>query len=246
MGRTCGAARVKGILQRVPGLALTYRHARLLSSVAYERWWLELQQRNDRAILNGEWHFETDAEQQRYHSVLSAVGRLRGPAAWGDVLEIGCAEGLFTREVVERSNSVTAYDVSPIACERAALAVPGARVRRLDVSREAIEGTFDIVFLMCVLGTLHGRRTLRRVSANIARAVRPGGLLIFNELRFHDARIEGSWWARALVEGGLELVKFLDGRDGLRLIHQEDHRGHVIGIYEKLRVFSSPAHAGKS
>jgi SAM-dependent methyltransferase len=225
---------------------MTYRHARLLSSVAYERWWLELQQSNDRAILNGEWHFETDAEQQRYHAVLSVIGRLRGPAAWGDVLEIGCAEGLFTRELVERSNSVTACDVSPIACERTAVAVPRARVRRIDISREAIEGTFDVVFLMCVLGALHGRRTLRRVSANIAHAVRPGGLLIFNELRFHDPRVESSWWPRALVEGGLELVKFLNGRDGLRLIHQEDHRGHVIGIYEKRLPFSSPSHAGKS
>jgi SAM-dependent methyltransferase len=196
MGQAGGASRVKGILRRVPGLATTYRHARLLSSVAYERWWLELQQSNDRAILNGEWHFETDAEQQRYHAVLSAIGRLRGPAAWGDVLEIGCAQGLFTRELVERSNSVTACDVSPIACERTAVAVPGARVRRIDISRE-------------------------------------GGLLIFNELRFHDPRVESSWWPRALVEGGLELVKFLNGRDGLSLLHQEDHRDHVIGLYEK-------------
>jgi len=237
---------LKAALQRVPGLVAMYRHAQLLSTVAYERWWIDAPRRNDQAILNGEWHFESSAEQQRYKSVLAAVARLRGQGSWGDVLEIGCAEGLFTRELVERSNSVTACDVSPIACERTALAVPGARVRRVDVSREAIEGTFDVVFLMCVLGTLHGRRTLRRVSANIAHAVRPGGLLIFNELRFHDPRVEGSWWARALVEGGLELVKFLNGRDGLRLIHQEDHRGHVIAIYKKPRPFSGPASAGKS
>lgn len=237
---------MKGVLRRVPGLAIAYRHARLLSTVAYERWWLDVQRSNDRAILNGDWHFETDTEQQRYQSVLSAVARLRGPAAWGDVLEIGCAEGIFTRELVRRSASVTACDVSPIACERTALAVSDVRIRRTDISREALEGTFDLVFLMCVLGTLHGRRTLKRVSANLAHALRPGGLLIFNELRFHDSRIEGSWWARALVEGGLELVKFLDGRDGLRLIHEEDHRGHVIGIYEKLRAFSRPAPAGKA
>ena len=114
------------------------------------------------------------------------------------------------------------------------------------IGREAIEGTFDVVFLMCVLGTLHGRRTLKRVSTNLAHALRPGGLLVFNELRFHDARVEGSWWARALVEGGLELVKFLDGRDGFRLIFEDTQRGHVIGIYENRPVFSSPAPTGKS
>ena len=237
---------LKAALQRVPGLVAMYRHAQLLSTVAYERWWIDAPRRNDQAILNGEWHFESSVEQQRYQSVLAAVDRLCGPAPWGDVLEIGCAEGLFTRELVERSNSVTACDLSPIACERTALAVAGARVHRIDISREAIEGTFDVVFLMCVLGTLHGRRTLKRVTANLAHAVRPGGLLIFNDLRFHDSRIEGSWWARALVEGGLELVKFLDDRDGLRLIHEEDHRGHVVAIYKKLRPFSGPAPAGKS
>jgi SAM-dependent methyltransferase len=224
---------LKAALRRVPGLLATYRHAQLLSTIAYERWWIDAPRRNDQAILNGEWHFETRAEQQRYQSVLAAVARFCGPAAWGDVLEIGCAEGLFTGELVRRSASVTAFDVSPIACERTARAVPDARIRRLDISREAVEGTFDLAFLMCVLGTLHGRRTLRRVSANIAHAVRPGGFLIFNELRFHDPRTEGSWWARALVEGGLELVTFLNGRDGLRLIHEERHPAHVIGIYEK-------------
>jgi SAM-dependent methyltransferase len=236
---------LRAALRRVPGLVTSYRHAMLLSTVAYERWLVDAPRRNDQAILNGEWHFETHAEQQRYQSVLAAVARLRGPAAWGDVLEIGCAEGLFTRELVRRSTSVTAYDVSPIACERTALAVSDARVSRFDISSDSVEGMFDIVFLMCVLGTVHGRRTLGRVSANLARALRPGGLLIFNELRFHDSRVERSWWARTLVEGGLELVKFLNGRDGLHLIHEEDHPGHVIGIYEKRLAFSSPASAGK-
>jgi SAM-dependent methyltransferase len=237
---------LKAALQRVPGLVATYRHVQLLSTVAYERWWIDVPRRNDQSILNGDWHFESSVEQQRYRSVLAAVASVRGPAPWGDVLEIGCAEGLFTGELVRRAASVTACDVSPIACERTALAVSGARVRRVDISRDAVEGTFDLVFLMCVLGTLHGRRTLKRVSANLAHALRPGGLLVFNELRFHDSRIEGSWWARALVEGGVELVRFLDGRDGLRLIHEEDHRGHVIGVYEKLRAFSHPAPAGES
>jgi SAM-dependent methyltransferase len=237
---------LKAALQRVPGLVAMYRHAQLLSTVAYERWWIDASRRNDQAILNAEWHFDSSVEQQRYQSVLAAVAGLRGPAHWGDVLEIGCAEGLFTRELVQRANSVTACDVSPIACERTALAVSAARIRCLDIGREAIEDTFDVVFLMCVLGTLHGRRTLNRVSADLAHALRPGGLLVFNELRFHDPRVEGSWWARALVEGGLELVKFLDGRNGLRLIHEEEHRDHVIGIYQKLETFSSPTTAGKS
>ena len=118
--------------------------------------------------------------------------------------------------------------------------LPDVRVRCLDIQREKVPGTFDLVFLMCVLGTLHGRGTMARVSANIARALRPGGLLIFNELRFHDPRVDKAWWARALVEGGLALTKFLDGRNGLRLRDQEVHGAHVIAIYEKPLCLSSP------
>ena len=235
MPRTRGLA--KAVLRRIPGLLVTYRHAQLLSTVAYERWWVESRRANDRAILTGEWHFETDTEQRRYHSVLAAVSACRGAGPWGDVLEIGCAEGLFTKELISRATSVTAYDVSPVACERTARALANVRadvrVRCVDIGREPIPGTFDAIFLMCVLGSLHGRRTLGRVSTNVASALRPGGLLIFNELRFHDHRVEGSWWVRALVEGGLELSRFLDGRDGLRLVQRQLHAGHVIAVYEK-------------
>lgn len=238
-------ARLKTLLRPVPGLVTTYRHAQLLATVAYERWCVDPLEQNNRAILDGEWHFETAAEQHRYGCVLAAVARFRGHASWGDVLEIGCAEGLFTRELAGRSASVTAYDVSPVACERTAAALPNVRVRCVDIARGSVDGLFDLVFVMCVLGSLHGRRTLTRVSANLAGALRPGGLLILNELRFHDPRVERSWWARTLVEGGLELVKFLDGRNGLCLVHQEAHAAHVIGVYEKMQV-SSAAGAGRS
>ena len=223
----------KAALRRIPGLVATYRHVQLLSAVAYERWSANPRKANDNAILSGAWHFATPAEQRRYEDVLAAAAAVRGPAPWGDVLEIGCAEGAFTREIVRQSASVTAYDVSPVACERTASAFPGVRVQRIDIGRDPLPGTFDIVFLMCVLGSLHGRRTLGRVSANLAGALRPGGLLVFNELRFHEPRMEASWWARALVEGGLQLLTFLDGREELCARRQEIHPRYVIGVYAK-------------
>jgi SAM-dependent methyltransferase len=237
---------VKTTLKRVPGLVTTYRHVQLLSTIAYERWWADPQRLNDRAILNGEWHFESPAEQARYQLVLTAATASRGDAPWGDVLEIGCAEGLFTREIIRRAASVTAYDISRIACERTVRAFPSIRVQRVDIEREPVPGTFDLIFLMCVLGCLHGRRTLRYVSTNLANALRPGGLLVFNELRFHNPAMDDCWWARALVEGGQQLSRFLDGRHGLSLIHHEMHVGHVIGIYEKQPPVRPPVRGGKS
>ena len=224
---------MKGILRRVPGLVTTYRHAQHLSAIAYERWWADLQRLSDRSILEGEWNFEAPPEQERYRRVLAAVATQRGTSSWGDALEIGCAEGLFTGELLRRCATVAAYDVSHVACERTARTLPELRVERRNIERDPVSGLFDLVFMMGVLGYVHGRGRIGEVTAKVADALRPGGLLVFNELRIDDSRFENCWWARAFAEGGLQLLKFLDGRDGLRLIHREIHRKYVIGIYEK-------------
>lgn len=224
---------MKQLLRRIPGLVTTYRHAQLLTTVAHERWWADRQLTNDRSILTGEWHFDAPPEQERHRRVMAAVTARLGAASWGDVLEIGCAEGLFTAELVRRSASVTAYDVSAIACERTARKLPQVRVQHLNIERAPIPDGFDIVFVMDVLGYIHGRGQLERVSQKLAGALCRGGLLVFTEQRLHLPRIENCWWARWLVEGGLQLLRFLDGRHGLRLAYQELHPRYVIGIYEK-------------
>lgn len=224
---------VRRTSRRIPGLAAAYRHAQLLSDMARERWWSDPKEMNDRAIINREWCFESPSEQERYQRVLSAVHRVRGSAVWGDVLEVGCAEGLFTGELVGRSESVTTCDVSAVACERTAMRWPAVAVRRLDIQTDRIPGTFDVVFAMCVMTYVHGRRRLDKVAANVADALEAGGLFVMNELRFHDPRIENCWWARWLGEGGLQLVRFVDGRHGLHLVHEEIHERYVIAVYEK-------------
>jgi len=109
---------MKRLLRRIPGLAATYRHARFLARVAYERRWADLQLMNDASHLRGDWDFSAPVEQERYARVLAAVAERRGPAGWGHVLEVGCAEGLFTLELARRASSVTAIDVSRVACAR--------------------------------------------------------------------------------------------------------------------------------
>lgn len=224
---------MKTLLRHVPGLVSTYRQARILASAAYERWGADPARMNDQSILDGDWHFDDPAEQARYQNVLAAVARCLGGSGWGDVLEVGCAEGLFTAELIRRAASVSAYDVSAVACARTMQRLPEVRVRQVDIQRDSIDGPFDVVFLMAVLGYVHGRGKLDRVSAKLAAALRPGGLLVFNELRLHDPTMEDSWWARWLGEGGLQLLTFLDGRNGLRLIDRDLQPRYVVGVYQK-------------
>ena len=230
---------LKSKLRRVPGLRKAYGHVRILRSMVRERFG-DLERLNDRSHLEREWNFALPAEQERYARVLEAVSAQCGVEPWGDALEIGCAEGLFTVELSERCRSVVACDISSIACARAAQRCAGrenVRIVQLDIDRNSIPGTYDLVFVMGVLSFIHGRDKLARVGARLAHVLRPGGLLVLNEMRLRR-EFERSWWIRLLAEGGIENAAFLDGRHGFRLVRQDLHgglaHGYVVALFEKL------------
>jgi len=226
---------MKQLLRRIPGLITIYQHGSVLASVAYERWWVNPRVAYDRSHLRGEWNFAAPSEQERYERVLAAVAKHRGPGSWGEVLEVGCSEGLFTKELADRCAAVTACDVSPVALGRAAerlAAYPNVQVRESNLLRDSIPGMFDIVLAMGVLEYIHGRGNLRRVINRLVRALRTGGLLVVNAERLLP-NLERAWWARWLVEGGLNHAGFIDRREGLRLIHYEVYPRYVIAVFQK-------------
>jgi O-methyltransferase len=226
---------MKQLLRRIPGLTAIRQQATVLARIAYERWWVDPQAMNDRSHLRGEWNFATPAEQERYQRVLAAVASQRGPGSWGEVLEVGCSEGLFTSELARRCASVTACDISPVALGRARerLAVyPHVQLRQLNVLRDSVSGMFDVVFVMGVQQFVHSRGDVRRIARKLARALRTGGLLVMNPLRL-PPNLERTWWARWLVEGGSNHVDFIDGREGLHLIHQEVYPGYVVALFQQ-------------
>ena len=204
--------------------------------------WANPQRMNDRYYLRRIYNFETPVERERYNRTLAAVLRQRAIDTWGDVFEVGCAEGIFTLELAPRCRSVTACDVSSVACRRAAercRQYSNVRIEHLDVVQGTISGLYDLVFAMDVLDCIHGRGRINRVVANLADAVRPGGLLIISV-----CYLPSDWWARWLVENGDNLISFVQKRWDLRLIHQQQypdpsHRipgylDHVIALFEKV------------
>jgi len=226
---------MKQLLRRIPGLTTIYQHASVLATIAYERWWANPQVMNDRSHLRGDWNFAAPAEQERYGRVLAAVANQRGAGSWGEVLEVGCSEGLFTTELAARCASVTACDISPVALARAAERLaqyPHVQLRQLNLPRDSISGMFDVVFGMDITEFVHGRGNLRRLTSKLAATLRAGGLLVMNPLRL-PPNLERAWWARWLVEGGTHYVDFVDGREGLHLIHCESYPNYLVAIFQK-------------
>jgi ubiquinone/menaquinone biosynthesis C-methylase UbiE len=124
--------------------------------------------------------------------------RLRGQ----HVLEIGCGRGVGAEVLLDRLGvaHVTAFDVDPEQVERARRRLHGrspdaVRVTTGDaVAIEAADDSFDAVV---DFGILHHVPQWRDAVAEIARVLRPGGQLLFEEVPRH---MLDSWAFRTFTD----------------------------------------------
>ena len=108
-------------------------------------------------------------ESRRKALVLAALGRER----YGRVLEVGCADGHLTRELVARADHVTALDTSPRAVAATRAAVPSAEVG-LGAAPDALEPAGADLLVLAEVGYFLRPRELV-ATLRIARQVLDDG-----------------------------------------------------------------------
>jgi demethylmenaquinone methyltransferase/2-methoxy-6-polyprenyl-1,4-benzoquinol methylase len=179
---------------------LDYYRARALE---YDKWWLR-EGRFDRGPeANTRWFAET-TELERV---------LERFAPHGDVLELACGTGLWTRHLVAHAESVTAVDAAPevLAINRAR--VNDDRVRY--VKADLFGWTPDAVYDACVFSFWLSHVPEDRFDAfwaMVASALKPGGRVLFID----SARTERSTAAdHVLPAAGDETMsrRLDDGRE---------------------------------
>lgn len=110
-----------------------------------------------------------------------AILDLAGNVAGLRVLDIGCAAGHLTAELLDRGADVTAVDVSPAMAELTRRRCRGrAQVHCADVGRSLgflPDGSFDLVTASLVL---HYLRDWTTPLAELRRVLRPGGVLVMS------------------------------------------------------------------
>jgi 2-polyprenyl-3-methyl-5-hydroxy-6-metoxy-1,4-benzoquinol methylase len=134
-----------------------------------------------------------------------------GRADWS-VLDVGCGEGLFTREIVRRYPHARAVgiDVDADAIATAsARSAPEANLRFLvhDVRQPLTDSLgagagFDVVVMWLVLPYLADRRT---ALANLAAVLRPGGVALLGNVPDEAVRLDHPA-AAGLLAAGRQLV----------------------------------------
>jgi SAM-dependent methyltransferase len=103
-------------------------------------------------------------------------------ASIGAVLEVGCAEGHFTRILALRAKQVVACDISELAIQRSkqnCLGLRNVQFIRADVRKGLPIGFFDLILCSDVLYYLSKKEAVH-VLESFARSLRPGAFLLFS------------------------------------------------------------------
>lgn len=262
--------RVKELLRRSSALRRLVSLARFLRQEVWFAGWSRFAAKRfmDQSHVQRSWDFESAVSQEWHNRVLAAIASATGAEHWGDAIEIGCSEGVFTSYLAARCRSVNAFDISPIAQARAAQRCAhysNVRIGLLDLVNDPLSGEYDLVFAMDVLSCIRGRRRLTIAATKLKNALRGGGLLIYtdNSMPLDIARSWGRrpWWGRFL--GMMEpedCVRFLEKEFHLHLVHWEQYvstkegsRDQSIALFrtepaiqQKEHSADEPSHAGSA
>jgi 2-polyprenyl-3-methyl-5-hydroxy-6-metoxy-1,4-benzoquinol methylase len=96
------------------------------------------------------------------------------------VLDIGCGDGFWSRQIAERGAEVVGIDPSEKGVARANQVnrLPGTEYRLVNAEQmDFADGSFDKVVSMCVIEHFHDED---RVLEHVARVLRPGGRLVLS------------------------------------------------------------------
>ena len=130
------------------------------------------------------WGCSKSPYEQRKHALMLAILPRKKDGnvpPYRHALDLGCAEGLFTRRLVEEGVAAraTGVDFSSRALARARERSEGLPLEYLemDIGEELPDGTYDLVFCSEVLYYL-GYGRLKRLPERLAKRLEPSGHLV--------------------------------------------------------------------
>jgi SAM-dependent methyltransferase len=174
-------------------------------------------------------------EQECFRHQMEVLDRARAGCLFGEVFELGCAEGFFTERLADRCESLLAVDLSPAALARARGRRDWGdhvRLAHFDLRTDPLPGTFDLIVIAGVLEYLDRPSALSAARQKLVAALRPRGQLFVVTTR--NLVAEKAWWGRILRRGS-RINEYIGQHPSLRTLIWEDADWYVISLLERER-----------
>ena len=173
------------------------------------------------------WNYGTNPDERSRHlREIAMLDAVRGPSRFGNAMELGCSEGIFTQMLAARCETLLAMDLSPVALARARQRLAGdGRVRfaQFDLRSDSLSDSFDLIVAIVVLEYIRNPYRLRRIRNMLVDRLRSGGFLLLGGTSF-DLDAETSWWSRPLIRGGRNINAFFARHPALKAVDVAEHR----------------------
>lgn len=167
--------------------------------------------------------FDSPEEQRRFCRALDMLNAARTGDCFENVLEVGCAEGMFTQMLSLVCKSVLAVDCSDIALTRArqrCAALHNVTFKQWDVRCDRLQGTFDLVLAVGVLEYIRRPKVARNAVQRLVHALNPGGLLLVGTT-VKPAEYQETWLGKKLLVG-TNLHDYIARHPALALVNRVD------------------------
>ena len=167
------------------------------------------------------WNYATDPSHlERIRREMEMLDAVRGNRRFERVLEIGCAEGLFTEKLAPRCDSLLSADISTVALIRARHRLQAylqVQFVHWDLRVDSIPGVFDLIVIVHALEYVRNPLHIRRARAKLVDSLRPGGYLLIGTMKTADV-FENSWWGRFFLRSGKRINEFFAAHAALKVV----------------------------
>lgn len=167
------------------------------------------------------WDYATVSYQRdRIRSEAAMLDSARGAVRFGKVLEVGCAEGIFTEILVPQCESLLAVDISRVALARARRRLSSdehVEFAEWDLRVDPLPGTYDLIVMIHALEYIRNPVYVRKARTKLVDGLRPGGYLLVGTMKTDDTT-DNAWWNRYFLRSGKRINEFFAEHPALRVV----------------------------
>lgn len=171
------------------------------------------------------WDYATVSYQRdRIRSEVEMLDAVRGTARFGRALEVGCAEGMFTKIFAPRCDSLLAVDISPVALNRARRRLQGderVQFAEWDLRVNSVLGTYDVIVIIHALEYIRNPVYIHKARTKLVNSLRPGGYLLVGTMQVAEI-YEDAWWGRYFLRSGKRINNFFAEHPALKVVRTEE------------------------